>query len=70
MSSELGRHFTLCGRVESRSLQIINSVREGEEEALRYLEGNWQNRLATLTQNQNINIGYKLKRNQPMVGEN
>ena len=39
MSSELGRHFAQCGGVESMSLQIIDCVREGEEEALRYLEG-------------------------------
>ena len=65
MSSELGRHFAQCGGVDSMSLQIIDCVREGEEEALRYLEGIWQNRLATFIQNQNINIRDEMKRNPP-----
>ena len=63
MSSELGRHFAHCGGVESMSLQIIDCVREGEEEALRYLEGIWQNRLATFIQNNNINLRDDMKRN-------
>ena len=63
MSSELGRHFAQCGGVESMSLQIIDCVREGEEEALRYLEGIWQNRLATFIQNNNINLRDEMKRN-------
>ena len=63
MSSELGRHFAQCGEVESMSLQIIDCVREGEEEALRYLEGIWQNRLATFIQNNNINLRDEMKRN-------
>ena len=65
MSSELGRHFAQCGGVDSMSLQIIDCVREGEEEALRYLEGIWQNRLATFIQNQNINIRDEMRRNPP-----
>ena len=77
MSSELGRHFAQCGGVESMSLQIIDCVREGEEEALRYLEGIWQNRLATFIQNNNINLRDEMKRNpqgllnftRRMVGE-
>ena len=63
MSSELGRHFAQCGGVESMSLKIIDYVREGEEEALRYLEGVWQNRLATFVQNNNINLRDEMKRN-------
>ena len=63
MSSELGRHFAQCGGVENMSLQIIDCVREGEEEALRYLEGIWQNRLATFIQNNNINLRDEMKRN-------
>ena len=63
MSSELGRHFAQCGGVENMSLQIIDCVREGEEEALRYLEGIWQNRLATFVQNNNINLRDEMKRN-------
>ena len=63
MSSELGRHFARCGGVESMSLQIIDCVREGEEEALRYLEGVWQKRLATFIQNNNINLRDEMKRN-------
>ena len=39
------------------SVQMIDCVREGEEEALRYLEGIWQKRLATFIQNDgNINV--------------
>ena len=60
-SSELGRHFARCGGVPSMSVQIIDCVKDGEEEALRYLEGIWQNRLATFTINENnINIIVKI----------
>ena len=46
------------------SVQIIDCVKEGEEEALRYLEGIWQNRLATFTNNENnINIRDEMRRN-------
>jgi hypothetical protein len=42
---------------------MIDCVKEGEEEALRYLEGIWQNRLATFDQHGgNINIRNDLKR--------
>jgi hypothetical protein len=59
-SSPLGRHFSQCG-VESMSIQIIDCVRtditsdDESREALRYLEGIWQNRLATMAANGNIN---------------
>ena len=48
---------------------MIDYVREGEEEALRYLEGIWQNRLATFMQNDgNINVRDDMRRNpQSMV---
>ena len=47
------------------SIQMIDCVKEGEEEALRYLEGIWQNRLATFEQNGgNINIRNELNRKQ------
>ena len=46
------------------SVQIIDCVKDGEEEALRYLEGIWQNRLATFTNNENnINIRDEMRRN-------
>ena len=64
-SSELGRHFAQCGGIESMSVQIIDCVKPGEEAALRYLEGIWQNRLATFVQNNNINVRDELKRNPP-----
>ena len=55
-STELGEHFANCG-LEKLSLQIIDCVREGEEEALSILEGYWQNLLATFRANDgNINV--------------
>ena len=55
-SSELGEHFSVCG-VENMSIQIIDCVKEGEDEALSILEGYWQNQLATFQANEhNINI--------------
>ena len=60
-SSPLGRHFARCG-VEMMLIQIIDCVRtdltsdDESREALRYLEGVWQNRLATCTaEHGNIN---------------
>ena len=38
------------------SLQIIDCVKEGEDEALLHLVGIWQNRLATFKVHDNINI--------------
>ena len=61
-SSELGRHFARCGE-ENMSVQIIDCVKEGLLDALRYLEGIWQNRLATFEQNNgNINLRNEIKR--------
>ena len=55
-SSESGEHFAQCG-TESMSIQIIDCVRQGEDEALSILEGYWQNLLATFQANDsNINI--------------
>ena len=55
-SSELGEHFARCG-IGSMSLQIIDCVKYGEDEALAVLEGYWQNLLATFQANDsNINI--------------
>ena len=55
-STELGEHFAICG-LEKLSLQIIDCVREGEDEALMVLEGYWQNLLATFVANEgNINV--------------
>ena len=60
--TELGRHFARCGK-EHLSIQIIDCVQEGEEDALRYLEGIWQNRLATFEQHSgNINVINEMKR--------
>ena len=55
-TSELGEHFHRCG-LENLSLQIIDCVRQGQDEALSILEGYWQNVLATFQANDgNINI--------------
>ena len=54
-STDLGVHFATCG-MENLQLQIIDCVKEGEDMALLYLEGIWQNRLATFKANGNINI--------------
>jgi hypothetical protein len=41
----------------------MDVVKEGEEDALRYIEGIWQNRLATFEQNGgNINLRNELNR--------
>jgi hypothetical protein len=40
-------------------------VKHGEEGALRYLEGIWQNRLANFKQNNNINVRDEMRRNPP-----
>ena len=61
-STELGRHFARCGEW-NLSIQMIDCVKEGEEDALRYIEGIWQNRLATFEQHGgNINLQNELKR--------
>lgn len=55
-SSELGEHFAHCG-IGNMSIQIIDCVKPGEDEALSILEGYWQNILATFQANNgNINI--------------
>ena len=49
-------HFARCGLSEL-SIQIIDCVKEGEDEALAILEGFWQNTLATFRANEgNINV--------------
>ena len=53
-SSPLGRHFSVCG-YQNFSLQIIDCVKEGEEEGLGRLEGFWQNNLATFEETGAIN---------------
>ena len=59
-SSPLGRDFAQCG-VEMMLIQIIDCVRTDltndneSREALRYLEGVWKNRLATMAEHGNIN---------------
>ena len=54
-SSELGEHFSVCG-TQNMILQIIDCVKEGEDEALCILEGYWQNILATFEIQGGINI--------------
>ena len=65
-STELGRHFARCG-VDNLSIQAIDCVKHGQADALRYLEGIWQNRLATFEQNGNINIRNEMRRNNGRV---
>ena len=61
-NTELGCHFARCGE-DNLSMQIIDCVKHGKVEALRYLEGIWQNRLATFEQhNGNINKRDELRR--------
>ena len=55
-SSELGVHFSQCG-LEYFSIQMIDCVKQGEDEALAILEGYWQNMLATFqVNNDNLNV--------------
>ena len=54
-STPLGRHFARCGYA-SLGLQIIDCVKQGEDEAIFIVEGMWQNRLATFTQHGHINV--------------
>ena len=58
----LGKHFAACG-IENFSLQIIDCVREGQETALRVLEGFWSHRLATFKAHGNINDRDEMSRN-------
>ena len=62
-STQLGRHFARCGE-EQLSIQII------AEEALRYKEGIWQNRLATFEEiGGNLNIRNELRRQTARLPE-
>ena len=61
-STPLGRHFSKCGYANF-SVQIIDCVKDGEDEAIFIIEGIWQNRLATFVQNGNINCRNELTRN-------
>ena len=54
-STPLGRHFARCGYT-NLGLQMIDCVKQGEDEAIFVVEGIWQNRLATFTQHGNINV--------------
>ena len=54
-STPLGRHCAKFG-YQNFSLQIIDCVRHGKDEALQIVEGIWQNRLATFEQHGNINL--------------
>ena len=54
-TTPLGRHFNTCG-FNNYSLQVIDCVRNGENEALLVLEGTWQNRLATFHQHGGMNV--------------
>ena len=57
-----GRHFARCG-YNNLSLQIIDCLKEGEDEAIFITEDIWQNRLATFTQHWTINVRDKQIRN-------
>ena len=54
-STPLGRHFAMCG-YSNFSLQIIDCVKHGEEEAIMIVEAIWQKRLATFIQHGNFNV--------------
>ena len=59
-SSPLGKHFSRCG-YDKLSLQIIDCVKDGEEEALTQIEGVWQNRLACFEQHEgNICVRHEM----------
>ena len=53
-STPLGRHYSECG-IKNFSLQIIDCVKVGEDEALQIIEGIWQHKLATFEAHGNIN---------------
>ena len=53
-SSPLGRHFAECG-IENFSLQIIDTVKVGQKDALEILEGFWTHRLATFQVHNHLN---------------
>ena len=60
-STPLGRHFARCG-YSNFSIQMIDCVKPGEDEAVLIVEGIWQNRLATFEENGNINVINELTR--------
>ena len=60
-STPLGRHFARCG-YSNFSIQMIDCVKPGEDEAVLIVEGIWQNRLATFEENGNINVRNELTR--------
>ena len=62
-STPLGSHFAKSG-YQNFSLQIIDCVKHGEDEAIQIVEGIWQNRLATFIQHGNINVRDKLVQKQ------
>ena len=60
-TSPFGQHFFECG-IQNLSLQIIDCVKEGEQEALEILEGHWQHRLATFKVHGHLNKRDEMKR--------
>ena len=60
-STPLGRHFDRCG-IKNFSLQAIDCVKQGENEALLIVEGMWQHKLATFEANGNINKRDEMKK--------
>ena len=68
-SSPLGRHFSQCG-IEHFSLQIIDTVREGEVDALELVEGIWSHRLMTFQVHGNINVRNELNRRRNRTNQN
>ena len=59
-STPLGRHFAVCG-IGNFSLQIIDCVNHGEDEALLIIEGMWADRLASFEIHGNINVRHEVK---------
>ena len=61
-STPLGRHFVRCG-YPNFSVQIIDCVKHGEDEALHIVEGIWQKQLATFEQHGSNNVRDELTTN-------
>ena len=60
-STPFSRHFSHFG-LKNISLQVIDSVIEGEDEALQIVEGMWQHKLATFEVHGNINRLNEMKK--------
>ena len=54
-NTPLGRHFARCG-YQNVSIQMIDGVKQGEDEAIFIVEDIWQNMLSTFKQHWIINV--------------